>query len=128
MPGREHAELPSMPGSFGSDGWLPPMPADFGTGLDDRPLEGLFSMPQCEAPPVCSGPSQQQPGGDQLRVPEPAAAAALDLGSLLGPIGDSWMAPLAFSGPAEAAPAAATTGTQVVATQKPFHMLFPIMN
>ena len=125
---QQHAELPCMPTSVSSDMWLPPMPADFGTGLLDRPSEGLHAVPHCEAAPMSSIAAQQVPGGDQLPPAEPAAPAALDLGSLLGPIGDSWMGPLAFSAPAEGAPAAATSGTQVVATQKPFHMLFPIMN
>ena len=126
--GQQHSDLPGMPTSLASDSWPPPMPADFGTGSPDGPLQGLLSLPPCEAPPVCSGAPQRQPDGDQLRLTDPAVPAALDLGSLLGPVGDSWMGPLAFSTPAEAAPAAATSGTQVVATQKPFHMLFPIMN
>jgi len=117
-----------MPTSVSSDIWLPPMPTDFGTGLLDRPSEGPHPMPHCEAAPMTSSAPQPAPGGDQLPLTEPAAPAALDLGSLLGPIGDSWMGPLAFSTPAEGEPAAATSGTQVVATQKPFHMLFPIMN
>ncbi len=125
---QQHVQLPSMPTSVSSDVWLPPMPTDFGTGSLDRPVEGLPPLPPCEAAPMSSSAPQQVPSGDQLRFTEPAAPAALDLGSLLGPIGDSWMGPLAFSTSAEGAPAAAPSGTQVVATQKPFHMLFPIVN
>ena len=50
----------------------------------------------------------------------------MDLGSLLGPIGDSWMGPLAVPAGGQTAPAMATHGMQVVAAQKPFHMLFPV--
>ena len=109
----QQSEPDPPPASFSSDSWLPPMPADSFSGSLDCLLEGSLPMPTCvacEAPPACSSGLAQQPAGDQLDGEQAVTVAALDLGSLLGPMGDSWMGPLAISASAHAAPAAPTAG------------------
>lgn len=119
--GRCQQPEPGPPASFPSDCWLPPLPAEFSAG--SHLLAGPLPLAPCAAPPRCSSGLAQGPAGDHLDDEQPAAAAAMDLGSLLGPIGNSWMGPLVSSATAQAAAAA---GSQVVAPQKPFHMLFPV--
>ena len=122
----QHAAQPRVLDSFPSESWVPPVPADFLPGS----LQGSLTTRINEAMPnqPCSQGLANQPAATKPSTDEPAIVAALDLGSLLGPIGDSWMGP--FAAAPQAAPEAANVGPVpgMVAAQKPFHMLFPITN
>ena len=120
---QHNAEHYGLLSSLSGVSWVPPLPEDFLGG----PVDGLLAVPGCDTMPgqgcaqgVPPQPTTCQPGGD-----EPGMAAATDLGSLLGPAGDSWMGPLAAAPqPASLQPAA----PHMFAAQKPFHMLFPVLS
>ncbi len=127
-PIQNQAEQPGVPSSFPPNSWVPPMPADFFTG----PF-GCLSLPSSEAMPgkVCSQGEASQPTATKPAIHDSAVVAPLDLGSLLGPVGDSWMGPVAAAPQAASLQPLPVAGTMaaaphMVVAQKPFHMLFPM--